>query len=320
MTREPPSRLPPPRSGEIPPLGALELQHHDGTEARSVLAQTKRFALLVYLAVASPRGFHRRDTLLGIFWPELDEDRARSALSQALYYLRQSLGPDVVVSRGKDEVGVGPQDRWCDVAALQDGLDAGGPERIRDALELYRGDFLPGFFLSDAPEFEHWLEEERARLRGRIASATWALADAAEAAGHPAEAVSWGRKALATGGPDEGRLRRLIEMLDRAGDRASAVRLYEEVAERLEREWEIEPAPETQRLIEEIRRRVEPVVDDRLRDGDAGARHPVAAWSDRISILSPMAPSRRRSPRPPLPVGPDALSSWAESRRGWRLS
>ena len=39
-----------------------------------------------------------------------------------------------------------------------------------EALELYRGPFLPGFFVADAPEFERWMEEERARLRARACS------------------------------------------------------------------------------------------------------------------------------------------------------
>ncbi|NIP79898.1 MAG: hypothetical protein GWM90_12020, partial [Gemmatimonadetes bacterium] len=53
-------------------------------------------------------------------------------------------------------------------------------------------------------------------------------------------------------------LRRLIDLLDRSGDRAGAVRVYEEIAEHLIREYELEPSPETQRRIAEVRARVEP--------------------------------------------------------------
>src|SRR5882672_8872931 len=51
-------------------LGALGLTGGDGHEIRPVLAQPKRFALLAYLALAEPRGFRRRDTLLPLFWPD----------------------------------------------------------------------------------------------------------------------------------------------------------------------------------------------------------------------------------------------------------
>lgn len=128
---------------------------HNGAEVRSVLVQSKRVALLTYLAVASPRGFHRRDTLLGLLWPELDAEHARDALSQAVYRLRQSLGPQAIASRGKEELAVDTGSIWCDAVAFERTLDAGS---VREALEHYRGDLLPGFFLSGAPEWERWLE------------------------------------------------------------------------------------------------------------------------------------------------------------------
>ncbi|MEO7217622.1 MAG: hypothetical protein ABI026_05465, partial [Gemmatimonadaceae bacterium] len=70
-------------------LGALELLDSAGQPLNSVVVQPKRVALLAYLAVALPRGFHRRDQILLIFWPDLTEDRARNALRQAVHHLRQ---------------------------------------------------------------------------------------------------------------------------------------------------------------------------------------------------------------------------------------
>src|SRR4051812_8544668 len=77
---------------ELQTLGGLDLRDAKGRELRAVLRQPKRFALLAYLAVATPRGFHRRDTLLGLFWPELNQKHARNALNQAVHVLRHSLG------------------------------------------------------------------------------------------------------------------------------------------------------------------------------------------------------------------------------------
>ena len=53
---------------ELRTLGAVDLRSADGVELRAVLVQPKRTALLAYLAVADPRGFHRRDSLLALFW------------------------------------------------------------------------------------------------------------------------------------------------------------------------------------------------------------------------------------------------------------
>ena len=120
-------------------LGALDLRDADGRELRGVLAQPKRAALLAYLALATPRGPTRRDTLLALFWPEQDAEHARNALSQALHFLRRALGPDALVSANGDDLIIGQGNVWCDAVEFQEALDAG---RSAEALELYRGELL----------------------------------------------------------------------------------------------------------------------------------------------------------------------------------
>src|SRR5439155_14405236 len=85
---------------ELRLLGRLSLTGADGRDVGTLLAQPRRFALLAYLAAATPRGLHRRDSLLALFWPELDQEHARTALRQALRVLRVALGPRAVVGRG----------------------------------------------------------------------------------------------------------------------------------------------------------------------------------------------------------------------------
>lgn len=71
-------------------LGPIELERDDGTVVSSVLAQPKRLALLAYLAAARPGTLLRRDTLLALFWPDADDDRARNSLRQSVHFLRRS--------------------------------------------------------------------------------------------------------------------------------------------------------------------------------------------------------------------------------------
>ncbi|HJQ10839.1 MAG TPA: hypothetical protein VJ840_07380, partial [Gemmatimonadaceae bacterium] len=85
-------------------LGALDLRDAEGHECRGLLSQPKRVALLVYLALASSAS-QRRDVLLALFWPELDEEHARNALSQAVHFLRRSLGEHTVIAANGDELG-----------------------------------------------------------------------------------------------------------------------------------------------------------------------------------------------------------------------
>lgn len=142
-------------------LGGVELTDANGESVDAVAVQSKRFALLVYLALARPRGWHRRDTLLALFWPDLNQTRARHALRQALHFLRKSLGDDVVQTRGAEDVAIGPA-LWCDAAAFEDGAPS------HATLALSRGELLPGFFVRDAaPEWDQWIDERRHALRTR---------------------------------------------------------------------------------------------------------------------------------------------------------
>ena len=307
-------------------FGRLSLTGPEGREISSVLAQPKRVAVLTYLALATPRGLHRRDTLLGLFWSDLDQEHARGALRQALSFMRRSLG-DVIETRGDEEVGLMAEGFWCDALAFEASLDAG---QLSEALELYQGDLLTGFFIDDAPEFEHWLDRERARLRTRAAEAAWALADESETEGNGEDAKRWARRAATFAPDDESALRRLITFLDRVGDRAQAVSAYEAFARRLSEEYELQPSPETQELIDGIRTRLEQLpangftdaqdtlgfadapADPRERDGDATAtvvevgsgpwkRFSIAVGALALVLALGLGWSLLR-PEPPLPV------------------
>lgn len=214
------------------------------------MRHSKPFALLVYLAVATPRGFHRRDTLTGLLWADSEMTRARNSLSVAKHRLQRALG-EVLRTRG-DELGLAWDVVRCDVVAFEEALDEG---QLEEALELYRGDLLPGLYVSDALEWEHWLERERDRLRERARQAAWEIAERAEEANDIERATHWARRALLLAADDERALRRLITLLDGAGDRASALREYESFARRLEQEYELRPSPETQALVAAVQAR-----------------------------------------------------------------
>ena len=203
-------------------LGNIELSSDGdgGGDADALIAQPKRFALLCYLAIPKPGAMFRRDTLLGVFWPDGDSEHTRTALRQALAHIRKSLGHDAIVRRGSEEVGLNPDLFWSDVAAFEQALDAGN---LADAAELYQGELLKGFFLSNALEFEHWLDAERARLAGRYANALEELANAAAAAGKTRAAVEWWQSLVRHDPFDSRYAAGLMEALDRAGDPANAL-------------------------------------------------------------------------------------------------
>jgi len=208
-------------------FGTLQLTDAAGHEVKSLITRPRRLALLAYLAASSGRELHRRDTLLALFWPELDQEHARAALRQALHVLRTALGADVVVTRGDDDIGLDSGLLWTDVAAFDRAV---AQEQYAAALELYRGPLLEGFFISGAADFERWLDEERSRRQRDATHCARRLVEQAEAGGDFAGAVAWARRASQLAPHDEDAVRRLITLLDRSGDRAAAVQIFDDFA------------------------------------------------------------------------------------------
>lgn len=273
-------------------LGAVELFGLDDEELATVLAQPKRFAVLFYLAMAGS-SFQRRDTLFGLFWPETDQQHARAALNQALYFLRRELGHDFVLSRGNEEVTVDADLVWCDALAFQAALDEGDR---REALELYRGELLPGFFLSDTPAWERWLDGERDRLRGRAATAAWEAAEQALARKELAEAARRARQAVEIVPYDEVQLRRLLGLLAGIGDRTGAAKAFEEAAARFAADYDGELSEATRSLAE------------RIQAGDLDEVHVDAAPSAGSGLPGPV-PSAPAAAAPPAESAKAAVSN-----------
>ena len=286
-------------------LGSLHLTDAEGREVKSLLTRSQRLALLAYLAAATPRGLHRRDTLLALFWPEFDQEHARAALRQALHVLRGTLGADVVVSRGDNEIGLDVDRLWCDVVAFDRAVGAG---QFATALELYQGDLLEGFFIAGAPDFERWLEGERARLRQAASRSAQALVEQWEAADNLPLAAEWARRAVRLAPHEEAPLRRLVGLLDRLGDRAGAVEAYEEFTKRVAADLETEPAAETQALLAAVRaRETAAPVDLSIPAPHTAPRRPAAA----------VVAGRRRMVWPAL--GAALVAALAlSSASGWR--
>jgi len=283
-------------------LGTVDLRDSQGRELGAVLRRPKLLALLGYLTVARPRGLQRRDTLVALLWPELDHAHARNALSQAVHALRQALGQAALLARGEEELGVSEEGLGCDVREFETALEAG---RAEQALELYRGGLLNGLHVSGVPEFERWLDEERERLRRCACEAAQLLTEREVGAGNQVGAARWARRLTELSPFDETAVRRLVELLDRMGDRAGAVRAYEEFERRLGRDLEVEPSLATQGLIARIRARRSLVTGaaaapDRAAVSQASAAEPAAAARSASSVAAAPAPRTARRQVPVL--------------------
>ncbi|MEP6474441.1 MAG: BTAD domain-containing putative transcriptional regulator, partial [Gemmatimonadota bacterium] len=204
------------------------------------------------LASPRPGTWHRRDTLLAVFWPELDTGRARAALRSALYSLRQHLGDGVLSTRGDDEVSLDPGHFVTDAALLEAAVSAGD---YAAALERYGGELLPGLFVPEAEGFEKWQDGERGRLKGLARQAAVALTQEREQAGDGPGAATAAARAVTLDPDDEAALRRWMGLLEQTGDRVHALAAYERFRTRLTAEFGAEPSPETVSLARAIRAR-----------------------------------------------------------------
>ena len=200
-------------------LGAVDLVDDEGVSLDAVLSQPKRLALLTYLALARPLGFHRREVLLALLWPQSRLSAGRNSLRQALHFLRHALGDGVIIGRGENDIGLNTQLLWCDAASFMS-----SPQRdCTEALRLYRGDLMPGMCIEDAPEFNRWLDDEREQLRTHFEDALEEEALAAETRSDYSTAVRSRRRSAALQ-PLSGRnALALMHSLASSGNRAAAI-------------------------------------------------------------------------------------------------
>ena len=231
-------------------LGDARLSDGNRSELESVVSQPKRLALLVYLCLSGRGGFVRRDTLVALFWPESDEEHARAALSQSLYFLRRALGAEVIVGRGVEELGVDLTRLGCDAVSFRDRLEQGN---LDGALDLYADELLPGLHV-DSPEADRWLDEERSSLRGAALGAALELGTGAVDKGDYQRARSRFERGLQIAPESEAAAYGLVESLWREGRRTAALDAHERFTVRLAEEYGVEPGADLQALIERVRK------------------------------------------------------------------
>lgn len=217
------------------------------------LAQRRRLALLAVLAAGGGRPVSR-DRLLALFWPESDAERARHSLADSVYHIRRELGESAVVSRGED-LWLDAEVIGCDVVTFEDAVARGD---LRAAIAVYGGPFLDGFHISDAPDFERWVDEQRDRLGRAYARVTEQLAEEAAARGEARESAEWWLRLSALDPLNARTALRLMAALDAAGDRAGAIQHARVHTALLEQELGAAADAEVAAFAERLRRGTSP--------------------------------------------------------------
>jgi DNA-binding SARP family transcriptional activator len=230
-------------------LGGPGITRGDGAVLTGGAVQRHRLALLALLALA-PDSAMTRDKLLAYLWPERDDEHGRNLLKQAVHVLRRELGEAAILTVA-DEIRLNRGIVRVDVGELVAAFERGDHQT---AVALYRGPFLDGFFLRQAPEFEQWAERERVRLADIYGKALEQRAEAAETQHDFLRAVErW--KARAAHDPYDSRVAlRLAQALAAAGNRAGALQHLALQTKLLQREFSMPPPAQLTELVERLRR------------------------------------------------------------------
>ena len=236
-------------------LGGLAVTLGD-TPVRG-LVTTKAQALLAYLAVTGRS--HPREALAALLWGDMPEEDARTSLRQVLSNLHKLLGSHLVIDR--QTVAFDRQSRyWLDVTAFLSLLQGarsraglGRRRRLREAVGLYRGDFLEGFFVRDAPDFDEWAAGQRERLRQLALEALDDLASHHAARGEYAAGGDYLERLLELDPWRENAHRKRMLMLAYSDRRDEALHQYHVCRRVLTDDLGEEPSQETTALYKQIR-------------------------------------------------------------------
>jgi len=200
--------------------------------------------LFTFLAL-SP-GYHTRERLADLLWPEASPERIRRYISNLIYRLRQILGDDWLIVQDEHIALRTGSDLWVDAWEFESLLALTDPEATRQAVILYRGDLLP-------ENYADWLLPHRVALREKYLAALRQLANVAEDGQRLNEAFDYYFR-IATEDPlNEAARRGLMRIYAQMDRHAAALGEFEQLSALLAEELGVEPISETVALAESIR-------------------------------------------------------------------
>lgn len=256
---------------ELALLGSSEI--HLAGQPLAKLRSAKAYALLYYLAVT--RRAQPRTSLAGLFWGGVEEYYARRNLNRTLSNITKFVGEHLIIERHSLAF-ARRQPYWLDVEVLEEAATmepaAQNVAALASAAELYRGDFLAGFYVQDAPEFEQWVLNERTRLRASALQLHHLLAQFHAERGELRPAMDHARRILQLEPWNEEAHRQLIRLLAQSGQRSAALAQFELCRQALRSELNVDPDPATLDLLAHIRAGT----FDWVPDGRAAADSPVS--------------------------------------------
>lgn len=251
-------------------LGHPALLDAGGTPVR--LRTQKQLALLIYL-VLEGRSPVRRDRLADLFWSNVGMKEARHSMGTAIWGLRHRVDPKGFP--GNNQSIRTTVDLECDLDRLARG-DVLSTEFV-PSLEL--DGFLEDFEIPDAPAFNHWRDQQRARLWPSIEAGLVRQMDHCRRTGDFTAIEALADRTLRNNPLSEAAIRARIEARAFAGDRIGALQAFETWKHSLHVELHAEPSEQLEAMARRLRRGT-------LEGGGDGNRPrvPTEQWRDRTFV------------------------------------
>jgi LuxR family maltose regulon positive regulatory protein len=208
-------------------------------------AREMLFFFLAHLSVT-------KEQVVAALWPHLSLSKAHSTFHFYLFQVRRLLGGSASISYEGGVYRLESRQYEYDVEQFQRALAKAEKARggqcevyLRQAVSLYQGDYLEDIY-SD------WAEELRSSLQREYFRAVEELAGYHGREGRIDEAVGYYRKLLDKDPFREDIHCQVMRLLAQAGDRAGAIRHFEELRRILGEEMDVEPSAETTRLYKDL--------------------------------------------------------------------
>ena len=215
-------------------------------------------ALLIYLAVEPSRPFPR-EQLSGLLWPNQSETKARANLRRALANLRQIIDDKnnhfLQINRQTIQFNLSSH-VYVDIVHFEKLLnfEETDESQLETAVKLVDGKFLSGFSIKGSIAFEDWVMQKREETQRKLLAGLNRLTSHYEKNQQYETAVQYAWKQIITEPWHEPGQRQLLRLLSKTQQRTLALSHYEQFQKDLRAELGITPEPETQILIQEIRR------------------------------------------------------------------
>ncbi len=205
----------------------------------------KAEALFYYLLVQNQG---TREELVSLFWGESNEEVAKKNLRNAMYKTRKAFDLEIIHSPKKSTVMINKDLAIdSDIQSVQK-----HPEKI---LELYRGEFLKGFYIKGEEGFAQWVDQQQGFYRNLYIEKSFEKIDQALKSGNYIQGEKDCKKVIREDEFDERGYQKLMEVYQALGLNSKALEVYQRLRKCLHEELGIEPDEKTQKIYLEIRQK-----------------------------------------------------------------